>query len=535
MIRTELIKPVAELLSRHAAERPDQPAFIDEHRTVTYRELAERTGRLAGHLADAGLRVGDRAAIYMHNSVATVESYLAITRAAGIGVCMNPGSSIREAGYMLADSDARILLTDRDHLDQARTLLEDRPGTSLVVIGSRSGPEVAGALDYEQLTTSEPSAAPRDRLGLDEPAWMLYTSGTTGRPKGVLLSQRNCLWVVAACWAPITGLSATDYVLSPLPLFHSYALDLCVLAVLAVGATERLLVRFSVADVLRWLAAEPVTFFPGVPTMFHYLLRQAGDTGLSTDRLRVCVSAGAIMPATLNEQFEQAFHVPLLDGYGITETATMVTMNWPIGTRVMGSCGLPLPGSAVRLVHPASGTDVPVGVDGEVWVQGPHVMIGYHNRPEASAEALAGGWYHTGDLGRRDPHGYLTITGRVKEMIVRGGENVYPAEVEEVLLADPSVLDAAVGGTPDDALGEVPVAFVVPRDPAAFDAGRLLAACRERLAAYKVPVAVRLVGQIPRTGSGKVQRFKLVASGTAGGGHDPAAASDGPSTSPVPG
>jgi acyl-CoA synthetase (AMP-forming)/AMP-acid ligase II len=315
------------------------------------------------------------------------------------------------------------------------------------------------------------------------------------------------MWVVASCWAPIVGLCAEDDVLSSLPLFHSYALDLTVLGIVATGAHERLLPRFSSERVIELLRAEPVTFFPGVPTMFHYLLEQLGDEQLGARSLRLCVSAGAIMPAALNESFERAAGVPLLDGYGITETSTMVTMNWPHGGRPWGSCGLPLPGCAVRLVDP-SGEDVAVGEDGELLVRGPQVMLGYHNRPEDTAEALRDGWYHTGDLARSDADGYLTITGRIKELIIRGGENIYPAEVEHAAAEHPDVVDAAVIGKPDEALGEVVVAFVVARG-AKLELEELRAFLADRLAAFKLPAELRLVEQIPRTGSGKIKRHQL--------------------------
>nr|MBA2438521.1 AMP-binding protein [Acidimicrobiia bacterium] len=216
---------------------------------------------------------------------------------------------------------------------------------AVIVVGTGAeGREIA----YADLLGTPADQEPRDCLGLDDVAWMLYTSGTTGLPKGVYLTQRGCFWVVAACWAPIVGLGPGDVVLSALPLFHSYALVLCVLGVVAVGASERILPRFSVQEVqdrLRHGGPEgDVTVLPGVPTMFHYLLDRGGPDGLGAPALRMCISAGAILPAAVNEGFEKAFGVPLLDGYGITETSTMVTMNWPTGSRVMGSCGLPLPG-----------------------------------------------------------------------------------------------------------------------------------------------------------------------------------------------
>ncbi|MBO0712822.1 MAG: long-chain fatty acid--CoA ligase, partial [Acetobacteraceae bacterium] len=258
------------------------------------------------------------------------------------------------------------------------------------------------------------------------------------------------------------------------------------------------------------LRQEPITMMAGVPTMYHYVLEHSRTSGAQTRALRVCFSAGAIMPAALNMAFEKAFEVPLLDGYGTTETATMVTMNWPTGGRIMGSCGLPLPGSTVRVVDPVTDEEAADGTDGEIWVRGPHLMVGYHKQPQATAEALAGGWYHTGDLGRRDRHGYLTITGRIKELIIRGGENIYPAEVEQVLVEHPAVLDAAVVGRPHEALGEEVVAFIVRRARTEVDAGDVRAFLAERIASTKIPTEMRLIDEIPRTGSGKILRHRLV-------------------------
>jgi acyl-CoA synthetase (AMP-forming)/AMP-acid ligase II len=250
--------------------------------------------------------------------------------------------------------------------------------------------------------------------------------------------------------------------------------------------------------------------FPGVPTMFHYLLQRAQEAGV--DRLgntRLCISAGAIMPATLNRAFEAHFGTMLLDGYGITETSTMVTMNWMSGTRVMGSCGIPVPGLAVRIVDPTTLEDLPIGAEGELIVRGPNLMQGYHNKPAETASALRKGWYHTGDLAKSDPNGYLTITGRIKELIIRGGQNIAPAEIEEVAILHPEVIDCAVVGVPHATLGEVPYLFVVA-EKNELDVESLLAHCRVSLSSYKIPEATHIVSEIPRTGSGKIMRFKLV-------------------------
>lgn len=215
------------------------------------------------------------------------------------------------------------------------------------------------------------------------------------------------------------------------------------------------------------------------------------------------------MPATLNREFESRFGIKLLDGYGITETSTMVTMNWQTGARVMGSCGLPLAGLAVRIVSPATGDDVAIGEEGELIVRGPNLMSGYHNKPQETASALRKGWYHTGDLAKSDRDGFLTITGRLKELIIRGGQNIAPAEIEEVVNTIENVVDSAVVGIPHEHLGEVPALFVVARTGANVGTKDILDHCREHLSSYKVPFSVHFVDEIPRTGSGKIIRFKL--------------------------
>jgi len=353
-------------------------------------------------------------------------------------------------------------------------------------------------------------AAPLDPDDIERSSFIIYTSGTTGRAKGVLLSLRSMLWIAAACWSPIGELSAKDVVLSPLPLFHSYGLNLSVLSVLAIGASEHIMEKFSPQQALELLQSGKYTVFPGVPTMFHYLLHKAQESGVERlGNIRLCISAGAIMPATLNRAFEERFKTLLVDGYGITETATMVTMNWLRGERPIGSCGLPVPGLAVRIVDPSSREDVPFGEEGELIVRGPNLMQGYHNKPEETAAALRKGWYHTGDLAKSDSSGYLTITGRIKELIIRGGQNIAPAEIEEVVLRHPHVTDCAVVGVRHATLGEVPCLFIVAK-PDELDLNSLMDHCRAHLSSYKIPEATHFVPEIPRTGSGKIMRFKLV-------------------------
>ena len=527
MLRTELIAPIAVLMQRHADARGAKVAYRDAKRSVTYAELFERTGTLAGHLADLGIGPGESVALMLPNSVDWVEASFATTRAGALSVPISYESTEPEILYRLNDAACRAILTTDERYERIAALRAAARSLTTIIL-TDLGDKRGEGLRFADLAKTTAKSRPRDPSGIDQPAYIVYTSGTTGRAKGVLLTLRGMLWVTAACWAPICTLSDKDNVLSPLPLFHSYALNLSVLSILAAGASAYIMEKFSTGEALMRLRSGAHTLMPGVPTMFHYLLQRARAEEAAQREvpsflprpkalapapklptLRLCISAGAIMPATLNREFEEFFSVPLLDGYGITETSTMVTMNWPVGGRVPGSCGVPVPGLAVRIVDPASGRDVAPRAEGELIVRGPSVMLGYHNKPGETEAALREGWYRTGDLARSDENGFLTITGRLKELIIRGGQNIAPAEIEEVVNTHPLVLDCAVVGAPHEHLGEVPALFVVPRPGASVDAGALLAHCGKHLSAYKIPQSVHSIGEIPRTGSGKIIRFKL--------------------------
>jgi long-chain acyl-CoA synthetase len=507
MLQTGLIAPVSELIERHRQARPDKVAYWDAVRSVTYSQLASRTASIAAGLSANGVREGDRIAIYLPNGVDWIEACLAGLRAGAVIVPISYDAAEAEIAYRLSDADCRTVITTPAREELIGKLVRGSPApVSLVLAGVGAG---ESRLWLDRLSQDNAGLA-RDPADIDRASFIIYTSGTTGRAKGVLLSIRGMLWIAAACWAPICNLSDQDVVLSPLPLFHSYGLNLSVLSVLAVGASEHILERFSPQQALELLQSGKYSVFPGVPTMFHYLLQRAQEAGVTElGKTRLCISAGAIMPAALNRSFEERFGTALLDGYGITETSTMVTMNWTRGSRPMGSCGLPVPGLATRIVDPATLEDVPIGSEGELIVRGPNLMHGYHNKPAETATALRKGWYHTGDLAKSDPNGYLTITGRIKELIIRGGQNIAPAEIEEVVILHPEIIDCAVVGVPHATLGEVPYLFVVA-ERGQLDAESLLAHCRKSLSSYKIPEATHIVAEIPRTGSGKIMRFKLV-------------------------
>jgi acyl-CoA synthetase (AMP-forming)/AMP-acid ligase II len=506
MLHVDLIAPIATLLERHAKQRPNQVAYWDSSRSVTYADLAGRTASISANLTKAGLRAGDKIALYLPNGVDWIEACFAALRAGAVVVPISYDAADGEISYRLADAGCGFVVTTAARKDLMEKICR---GSSIAPNLFFAGPDAEKAGVSLAILAAGGPASPSDPDDIDRPSFIIYTSGTTGRAKGVLLSLRGMLWIAASCWAPIAEITEKDVVLSPLPLFHSYGLNLSVLGVLAVGASEHIMEKFSPQQALDLLQTGKYSILPGVPTMFHYLLHRAQESRIeSLGAVRLCISAGAIMPATLNRAFEERFKTRLLDGYGITETSTMVTMNWLRGARPMGSCGLPVPGLAVRIVDPSSIQDVPIGEEGELIVRGPNLMQGYHNKPTETASALRNGWYHTGDLAKSDSAGYLTITGRIKELIIRGGQNIAPAEIEEVVVRHPQVKDCAVVGVKHATLGEVPCLFVVAKNE--LDLRALMDYCRAHLSAYKIPEATHLVDEIPRTGSGKIMRFKLV-------------------------
>ncbi|CAM5382178.1 type I polyketide synthase [Streptomyces canus] len=488
------VRPVAELLVENSSRYGGKLAFADDRRSVSWAELELRTRRLAAAL---DVRRGARVAFCLDNSVELVEGLLATVRAAAVGVPLSPRGTHAELAALLADCDPEVLVVDRRQLARIASVVGER-APRLVVTGE--GPVPEGVVHFDDLVADGRAPQPRDDLGLDEPAWLLYTSGTSGTPRAAVASQRSALWSPVACYVPRLGLAADDRLLWPLPLAHTYAHSLCVLGTTVAGGSARITAVREPAALLRLIDEFAPTVLGGVPLTYQQLL----DAGLGeVPSLRVCVTAGAPSDPELRERVERRLGAPLLDGYGSTETCGKIAMESPAGPRVRGSSGAVLPGMEVRLADPGTGEEA-VGGEGEIWVRGPGVMLGYHDGGAVARED----WYRTGDLGRFGEHGALTVTGRVNDRIVRGGENVDPVEVEQVLRGLPGVLDAAVVARPHPLLGEVPIAFVVPGERG-LDTGALLRACAEVLSAHKVPDDVLFTPAIPRTAAGKPRRAVL--------------------------
>ena len=509
MIKTDVIKPLGQLLEERAAQYGAKVAYWDSYKEASYAELNRQSRNIAKQLREDGLLPSDKVAIYLPNSVNWVLACFGAVRAGLVVVPISNDAAPGEVSYRITDSGAKVIITSKDRLGVLEGLKgEIDPSLKIIIVDEE---EIAGYGNFSTYCADSKGSFDENGLtSIDDVAFIVYTSGTTGKAKGVLLTVRSMLWVVAACWIPVAELNEDDVVLSPLPLFHSYALNFSVLSIVAAGASEFIVEKYSSSQVLSLLQTGKFTVLPGVPTMFHYILESAkADSAVKLNGMRLCISAGAILPADLNRGFEEFFGIKLLDGYGITETSTMVTMNSPIWGRTLGSCGLPVVGVAVRIVDPATGADLGPGQEGELIVRGPNVMVGYHNKPVETAAALKNGWYHTGDLAKADANGYLTITGRLKELIIRGGQNIAPGEVEEAVLRHPAVLDCAAVGIEHKHLGEIPVVFIVLREGQSVESEVLIEFTKGHLSSYKVPSEVHVVKEIPRTGSGKVMRFKL--------------------------
>jgi len=478
------METVTDALRARVADH--RPALGDDAsgETLAGAELAARVAGRARALVAAGVRPGDRVAVLLPNSLACAEALLAAALARAAAVPINLRWTAREVDHLLADAEPRLLVAAPERL---AALGLEPPRPPLLSPGAQaSGPAL-------------PAPAPEDT------ALILYTSGTTGRPKGAMLTHRN-LVANARCIAQWLRFGPGERVLTVMPLFHANAIVIGLLAPLVAGGSAVIAERFHASAFWRTVERHRATTAGTVPTMLALLLA-APDShpALGRTSLRFLLTGSAAVPADLVRAFEMRFGVPVVEGYGLTECTCRATFN-PIERRRPGSCGLPL--GPLRIVD-ADDRDVPPGEVGEIVLRGPHVMRGYFRNPEATAAALRGGWLHTGDLGRLDADGFVHVAGRASELIIRGGENVYPREIEEVLLAHPDVAEAAVVGAPDPLYGEVVDAYVVPRAGRPLDEARVSAWCAARLADFKRPARVTFVAGLPRGPTGKVLKGAL--------------------------
>jgi long-chain acyl-CoA synthetase len=489
---------LASLLTESAGRTPDAPAIRLGDAELSYGELDERSARLASLLAEKGVEPGDRVGVMLPNVPDFPVAYYGVLRAGAVVVPMNVLLKRRETAFYLEDSGAELLLAWHDFAGEARSGAGDA-GTALI--------EVEPAAFASMLAEREPTPGLVDTAE-DDTAVILYTSGTTGKPKGAELTHLNLFRNAEVSSRTTCEISQGDIVLGALPLFHSFGQTVGMNASLKVGACLTLVPRFDPGEALETMQRDGVTHFYGVPTMFGALLHHPERESFDTSSLRNCITGGASMPVEVLHGFEQAFEAKVLEGYGLSETSPVACSNHPDMERKAGSIGTPIEGVEMQLVGE---DDKPVaqGEVGEVVIRGHNIMKGYWQRPDATAEAMRGGWFHSGDMARTDEDGYFYIVDRKKDMIIRGGYNVYPREVEEVLYEHPKIREAAVVGVPHDEWGEEIGAAVVLHEGEELSAGEVSAYVKERIAAYKYPRVVWFLDDLPKGPTGKILKREI--------------------------
>ena len=485
-------------LRQAAADHPDRIALRLDSLTKTYGQLRAAAGQAAALLASAGVEPGDRVGLMMPNIPAFPVAFYGALAAGAIVVPMNPLLKSREVAYYLGDSGARVLLAWQGAGEEAAKGAASA-GAQVITIGD---PDMAGSL-----AAMEPVSGWDDTAG-DDTAVILYTSGTTGRPKGAELTHEGLMRNASLTARTLLRNSPDDVMMGCLPLFHVFGLTCGLNATVAAAGTLTLLPRFDPAKALQIIERDRVTIFEGVPTMYAAMLHHPEASAARAATLRLCVSGGAAMPVEVLRGFEEKFGCMILEGYGLSETSPVASFNHPDKVRKPGSIGTPVEGVQMRLAGP-EGSTPPPGEIGEIAIRGHNVMKGYWGKPEATAEAMPDGWFRTGDMARVDEDGYYYIVDRKKDLVIRGGYNVYPREIEEVLHEHPAVAEVAVIGIPHDELGEEIGAAVALKPGASADPAELRAFARERVAAYKYPRHVWLVGELPKGPTGKILRREV--------------------------
>jgi long-chain acyl-CoA synthetase len=464
-----------------------------EWTNVEQQRLANRFAHALGRL---GLAIGDRVVVLLPNCPEVLQAYAGILKAGGVIVPVVFLLGPDEVRHILADSEAKVMVTAPELLGK----IEGWTG-AIVLVGAG-----AGGLTWDDAVAGQPERFATVERDDDDLAVILYTAGTTGRPKGVALSHAN-LASNARAAASLYELDRTAWSLMVLPLSHSYGLT--VMNAGSILGTRGVLLRwFNPESVLETIQRYRVESMAGVPTMFVYLLHHPDAGRFDTSSMRSWGSGAAPLPLEIIEPFERKFGGRLLEGYGLTEASPVVSAHRFSGVRKLGSVGQAIPGVEIAILDDADGP-VPVGGVGEVCVRGPNVMQGYYRLPDETRQTLRDGWLHTGDMGRLDPDGYLYIVERKKDLIIRGGFNIYPREVEDVLYAHPAVAEAAVVGMRDPLMGEEVLAFVALKQGAAANAEALIEFCQARLTKYKCPKQVRFVEALPKSPIGKILRKEL--------------------------
>jgi len=489
---------LATIVRDAGADHSGRPAVREGDHVLTYADLERAVSQLASFIRACGVRPGDRVAVMLPNVPAFPVIFYGALAAGAVVVPMNPLLKGREVAHYLGDSGARLIFAAQSAAGEAAKGAAE-VGAQVVEVTDPGAAALTGG--------QQPLADWASRAD-DDDAVILYTSGTTGRPKGAELTHGGLGKNAEVTVRTLLLAGPDDVVMGCLPLFHSFGLTCGLNSAVMAGACLTMLPRFDPGAVLRIIERDRVTIFEGVPTMYSALLHHPGCSEADVSCLRTCVSGGAALPVELLRGFEAAFGCMILEGYGLSETSPVASFNHPDAERKPGSIGTPIAGVEMRVVD-ADGRELAVGEVGEIVIRGHNVMKGYWGQPEATAAAIPDGWFRTGDMGRTDDDGYFYIVDRKKDLIIRGGFNVYPREVEEALYEHPCVAEVAVIGIPHDSLGEEVGAAVTLKPGAEVTPDELRAFAKERVAAYKYPRHVWLVAELPKGPTGKILRREV--------------------------
>jgi long-chain acyl-CoA synthetase len=488
---------LAKILTDSAARDPEHVALKLDAAELSYGRLEEGSARVAGLLRDKGLAPGDRVGIMLPNVPYFAVCYYGVLRAGAVVVPMNVLLKRREVAFYLGDSGAKLMFAWEGFAQEAQAGADEAGAECVLVVPGEFERMLEGIEPVHELAETADT----------DTAVILYTSGTTGTPKGAELTNasltRNCTAIGA-----LLDLGVGAVTLGALPLFHSFGQTCAMNATIVAGGTLTLVPRFDPGKALEVIQRDNVNVFQGVPTMYGAMLHYPGREQYDLSRLQLCASGGSAMPVELMRGFEAAFGCKVLEGYGLSETSPVASFNHPDRERKPGSIGTPIEGVQMKVVDD-DGHEVPQGEVGEIVIRGHNVMKGYWGRPDATAEAIRDGWFHSGDMALVDEDGYFFIVDRKKDLIIRGGYNVYPREIEEVLYEHPAVREAAVVGVPHDEYGEEVGAAIALKDGASASAEELRDFVKDHLAAYKYPRQVWFVDELPKGPTGKILKREI--------------------------
>ncbi|RWR14573.1 fatty acid--CoA ligase family protein [Siminovitchia fortis] len=478
--------------------------FMDD--PTTYEELNVSVNKFASGLAKAGIGEGDHVALLLGNSPHFIISLYGIMRVGATAIPINPTYTPSEIAYILKDGDVKAVIALDQMIPYIEKLRMAAPKIEHYII-CETGAELNAEMEtFSGILHSGDADFTAVPINSGDTAVILYTSGTTGKPKGAMLTHGN-LYSNARDIRDYLKMGGEDTVITTLPMFHVFSLTVVLNAPLISGSTLIILPKFSPKEIFRVAKNFKATIFAGVPTMYNFLYQYPESNPDDFSSIRLCISGGASMPVALLKNFEEKFNVVISEGYGLSEASPVTSFNPLDRPRKPGSIGTSIMNVENKVVDEA-GNELPAGEVGELAVRGPNVMKGYYNMPEETSKAIRDGWLYTGDLAKMDEEGYFYIVDRKKDLIIVGGYNVYPREVEEVLYGHPGVLEAAVIGVPDADQGEAVKAFIVPRDEK-VDKAELHQFLAERLASYKLPKSIEFIEELPKNSTGKIMKREL--------------------------